>query len=90
MGGLTVRAWLLGGWLTGVRCHVAEYLGDVCAFGVQGRVGVVFGDAPDAVALIPEGGPPRVLLEEAGELRGCAGRGEGGHGFCLTRGAISS
>lgn len=33
----------------------AEYLGGVGAFGVQGRVRVVFGDAPDAIALVPEG-----------------------------------
>jgi len=42
---------LQSGWMAGASrmgCHVAEYLGSVGAFGVQGRVGVVLGDAPDA------------------------------------------
>lgn len=66
---------------SGVRCHVVEHFGGVGAFCVQGRVGIVFGDAPDAVLFVPEGGPPWVLLEEAGDLRGSAGCGEAGHEF---------
>ena len=49
---------LQSGWMAGASrmgCHVAEHLGGVGAFGVQGRVGVVFGDAPDAMAFVPEG-----------------------------------
>lgn len=41
--------------VSGVRCYVAQHLGGVCAFGIQGRVGVVFRDAPYAIRLVPEG-----------------------------------
>jgi hypothetical protein len=52
--------------------------------------GVVFGDTSDALPLIPEGRPRRMLLAEAAELRDRTGHGEIGHGFlprseCATR-----
>jgi hypothetical protein len=46
---------LLMSVVSGVGRHVAEHLGGVRAFGIQVRVGVVFGDAPDAGPLVPEG-----------------------------------
>ena len=40
--------------------HVAHHGVRVAAFGVEIGVGVVFRDAPQAVLLVPPGGPPRV------------------------------
>ena len=45
-----------------MRRDVAHHGIRVAAFGVEVGVGVVFRDAPQAVLLVPLGGPPRVVL----------------------------
>ena len=61
-------------------CHdVADHLIHVSALREQIGVGVVFRDAPHAVALVPECGPPRVLLQDGGQPRGVLGPGQAGH-----------
>ena len=60
---------------SGMRLDVAKHGVRVVAFGIQVGVGVVFGDAPQAMLLVPVGGPPRVIREEAGDPRGVRGRG---------------
>ena len=92
--------WLRMAGVSGVGGDVADHRVQVPAFGVEGGVGVVFGDAPHAVPLVPDGGPARVVVQEAGEpagvggcgrlvmcscLSGGAGRGEEGRGRVLAR-----
>ena len=61
----------------------------VCS--AQVGVGVVLGDAPQTVALVPERGPARVLAHECGDGEGGSGGGKMEHdGPCLARGEQSS
>ena len=71
-------------------CHdVADHLIHVSALRVQIGVGVVSRDAPHALALIPEYGPPRVLLQDGGQPRSFLGPGQAGHRITDRR-AIST
>src|SRR5216683_691095 len=65
--------------VSGMRRDVADDDIRVAALGVQVGVGVVFGDAPQAVLLVPVGRPPRVVPQEAGDPRGVRGRGQDAH-----------
>lgn len=49
------------------------------ALDVEVRVGVVFGDPPHAISLVPAGGQLKVVLEEVGDPRGFLGRGQDDH-----------
>src|ERR1019366_1415293 len=69
--------------VSGMGGDVADHGVGVAAFGVEVGVGVVFGDAPHAVLLVPVGRPTLVVLEEAddplfvsidSERRPCRGR----------------
>jgi hypothetical protein len=64
------------GKLGALGFEVPDHCVGVGGFSVQVGVGIVFGDAPHPVALVPEGGPAGVAVEEARDLRGMAGRGE--------------
>jgi hypothetical protein len=48
---------------------VADHLIQVSALHVEAGAGVVFRHPPHAVALVPECGPPRVLLQDASAAR---------------------
>src|SRR6266568_2018779 len=64
---------------SGMLRDVADHGIRVAALGVQVGVGVVFGNAPQAVILVPVNGPPRLVGQEAGDSRGVRGRGQDGH-----------
>src|SRR5580704_9669077 len=68
-----------GATASGMRHHVADHLVHVPALRVEVGVWVVFRDAPHAVALVPECGPPRVLLQDGGKPHGFLGPGQAGH-----------
>ncbi len=65
--------------ISGMRGHVLDYGVGIPCFRVQIGVRVVFGRAPEPVALVPEDGPAGVIAEEAGDTGGLCGRGDLGH-----------
>jgi len=78
--------WLCQPW---AAMYAMTASASVCS--AQVGVGVVLGDAPQTVALVPERGPARVLAHERGDGEGGAGGGKMGHdGPCLARGEQSS
>lgn len=70
-GCILVLSWGRAG--LGVGPDVGDDGGGVAAFGVQVRAGVVFGDTPHAVALIPERRPARMLAQDAQDAQDPAG-----------------
>jgi hypothetical protein len=58
---------------------VADHGVRVSAFNVEVGIWVVFGDAPDAVFLVPVSGPPQMLSQEAGDPRSVRRWRQDGH-----------